>query len=343
MKRTSLIQSVLWFINLIFAGLLLTASILPYISLANFSQISLISLMVPVLMLVNIVFLVYWILRKKRKWLASFVALGIGYVVLGSFYKIGNKTAEVTRDDLTVMSFNARAFNKYESTDNPGLGDKIVDFITEKDPDVVCIQEFEIIRATRFSQYPYQYVNTFFPNDLKMVQAIFSKTPILMKGSLDFPHSHNNAIFADILFREDTIRIYNVHLESLRINPTPSGIAKEQSGKVFKRLGKAFSKQEEQARILEGHKATTPYRKIICGDFNNTQFSNVYHIVKGGLTDTFDKMGTGFGSTYDLEYFPARIDFILADPAYEIKSHQVFNVNLSDHQPIMASMSLPNQ
>ena len=326
--------------NLVFAGLLLTASMLPYLSLANYPVISLLSLMVPLWMLANLVFLVYWILRKKRKWFLSFLVLGISYLVFGSFYKTGNNISDASGGDLTIMSFNARAFNKYGWSDNPGLGDDIVDFIAQQDPDVVCFQEFEIVRAARFSQYPYKYVNTFFPNDLKVVQAILSKTPILKKGSLDFPHSHNNATFADIEFREDTIRIYNVHLESLRFSPTPSSLAKEPSGKLFKRLGKAFYKQEEQARLLQAHMAATPLPKIVCGDFNNTEFSNVYHIIGGDLTDTFDKQGTGYGSTYNLDYFPARIDFILAEPAFDIRSHQVFNVNLSDHLPIMASMSL---
>jgi endonuclease/exonuclease/phosphatase family metal-dependent hydrolase len=108
-------------------------------------------------------------------------------------------------------------------------------------------------------------------------------------------------------------------------------------------LGKAFSKQEAQAKLLKAHSATTPYKKLICGDFNNTQFSNVYHIVKGNLTDTFDEKGNGYGSTYNIDYFPARIDFILADPAFNVEAHKVFDIKLSDHFPIMADLSLEKQ
>lgn len=343
MKRPSFLHSLFWVVSQLFAALLLVASVLPYISLEKFPAISLLSLMVPLLMLVNLFFLIFWMLMKKRKWLLPFLALGVSYLVLGSFYKLGNQDDRVVSEDLALMSFNTRAFNKYEWADNPGLGDEIIDFIGEQDPDVVCFQEFEIIRASQLAQFPYKYVNTFFPKDLKVVQAIFSKYPIIATGSLDFPHSHNNAIFADIIYGEDTLRLYNVHLESLRINPTASTITGEPSVKLYKRLGKAFSKQEAQAKLLEAHSAKTQYKKLICGDFNNTQFSNVYHIVKGGLTDTFDEKGTGYGSTYNIQYFPARIDFILADPAFEVKTHQVFNVELSDHFPIMASLSLEKQ
>jgi len=52
---------------------------------------------------------------------------------------------------------------------------------------------------------------------VKYGQAIFSKFPIVKSGSIEFPNTANNAIYADIVKGSDTIRIYNVHLQSLRI------------------------------------------------------------------------------------------------------------------------------
>jgi endonuclease/exonuclease/phosphatase (EEP) superfamily protein YafD len=58
------------------------------------------------------------------------------------------------------------------------------------------------------------------------------------------------------------------------------------------------------------------------------------------MTDSFNVKGSGFGSTYLFKFLPFRIDFILADPEIEIKSHKNFKVRLSDHEPVMASFRL---
>ena len=96
----------------------------------------------------------------------------------------------------------------------------------------------------------------------------------------------------------------------------------------------------EQAEIFRNHLNKSPHRNIVCGDFNNTQFSNVYKIVKGNLQDSFLESGSGFGRTYDLWKLPLRIDYILADPDFEVVSHQNFDVKLSDHYPVMATLRL---
>ncbi len=58
------------------------------------------------------------------------------------------------------------------------------------------------------------------------------------------------------------------------------------------------------------------------------------------MNDTFQEKGSGFGSTYNFKFLPYRIDFILADPEIDIKSHKNFDVRLSDHTPVMASFRL---
>ncbi|WAC03292.1 endonuclease/exonuclease/phosphatase family protein [Lacinutrix neustonica] len=80
---------------------------------------------------------------------------------------------------------------------------------------------------------------------------------------------------------------------------------------------------------------------IVCGDFNNTAFSYVYKKIKGDLKDTFKVAGNGFGRTYNFKFFPMRIDFILVDKAFSINGFKTYNVQYSDHYPVMATLSLP--
>lgn len=268
-------------------------------------------------------------------------ALVLAYICLGSFYKFRFSEAVIKKNDLSIMSYNARIFNRYDWIDNPLLGNEIVNFVSKENPDILCFQEFDYTKSKQFEQYPYSYISYKYKTK-RVIQAIFSKYPIVAKGSLDFPDTSNNAIFADVLYKKDTLRVYNLHLESLRIKPNAEALTKEPSGKLYKRLSNSFVKQHQQAEIFDKHRKATLHKIIVCGDFNNTQFSEVYKIIKGNLQDTFQEKGSGYGRTFNFKYYPVRIDFIMVDQAFEVITHKNFNVQLSDHFPVMASVHLLN-
>jgi endonuclease/exonuclease/phosphatase family metal-dependent hydrolase len=176
-----------------------------------------------------------------------------------------------------------------------------------------------------------------------VVQAIFSKYPIIDKGSLEFPNTGNNAIYADIHYQKDTLRVYNLHLESLKLDVDKAELTNAYSGKFMDRIGTSFKKQREQAALVRAHSIATPHKKLVMGDLNNTQFSNVYKTIKGAMTDTFKEEGSGYGRTHNFRYFPVRIDFIMVDDAFEVMTHRNFDLKLSDHLPIMASVRLRHE
>ncbi|MBW8243195.1 endonuclease/exonuclease/phosphatase family protein [Muricauda oceani] len=277
----------------------------------------------------------------KRKFLLSLTAIVLGYFMFGPFYGLGGNE-EVQNEKpsvLKVMSFNTWHFNINGWIKEANVGDRIIDFIKSENPDILLIQEHSRIRHRQLKQYPYRSETPY--TSSKTTQAIFSKYPIIGNGSLDLPNTLNNIIYADILFRKDTIRVYNLHLQSFKIIPSTDNFSDgKKSEKTYKRLVETFSKQVEQAEILRNHLRKSPYANIVCGDFNNTQFSNVYKIVKDDLQDTFLEAGKGFGRTYDLWKIPLRIDYILADPNFEVLSHQNFDERLSDHYPVMATLRL---
>ena len=260
--------------------------------------------------------------------------------MFGPFYGFADKAvAQKNASDLSIMSYNAWHFNVNGWIKEPDIGDRIIDFIKKENPDILLIQEHSRIRYQQLRQYPYRS-ETPHSSDYA-TQAIFSKYPIVGSGSLDLPKTINNIIYADLVFQKDTIRMYNTHLQSFSIVPSTDNFSDgEKSERTYKRLVHTFSKQVEQAKILRDHIEDSPYTNIVCGDFNNTQFSNIYKIVKGDLQDTFLEKGQGFGRTYDLLRFPIRIDYILADPKFEVLSHQNFDEPLSDHYPIMATLRL---
>lgn len=337
-KATSIIDGIVYAINVLVAVLLIITGILSYMPFQIVSALSVLSLVVPFLFALNILFLVYWGIKLKRQLVLSLFAIVLGYLMFGPFYGLGNDPVPQKKSsDLKIMSYNVWGFNKNGWMKEPGVGDSIVELVKKQDPDIFCVQEHSRARYRELKQYPYRSETPY--ANKRATQAIFSKFPIISGGSLDLPGTQNNIIYADILFRRDTIRVYNLHLQSFKIRPSADNFSDgEKSERTYKRLVHTFSKQLEQAEIFREHFENSPYTNIACGDFNNTQFSNIYKIAKGDLQDTFLEKGKGFGRTYDFWKIPLRIDYILADSEFEVLSHQNFDDRLSDHYPIMATL-----
>ncbi|TVZ17414.1 endonuclease/exonuclease/phosphatase family metal-dependent hydrolase [Maribacter sp. MAR_2009_72] len=329
-------------LNMIFFLILLLACIVPYTASAS---LAFVSLAVPVLVFVNMLFFLYWLFKFNIRMLLSLSVLIYGYFALDTFVVFNSiEEVEDTSNTLSIMSFNSLGFRGKEDEWKSTAGDTIVKFIQRENPDIVCFQEFDYrkIRSHFFEEYPYKYVDFNFDVDEdKVIQAIYSKHKIINKEIIEFPESSNSAVYADVIVQKDTIRVYNLHLESLNIRP--SNIKRERSDKLFVRLRNSFSKQQQQSTIVRSLINKSPYPLIVCGDFNNTQFSNSYFTIKGSLNDTFLKKGNGYGKTINFWKFPFRIDFILVDPVYEVLSHYNYEINLSDHEPIMATIKIGHE
>ncbi|MBQ4915711.1 endonuclease/exonuclease/phosphatase family protein [Maribacter sp. MMG018] len=333
MKRLSFFNRIIYGFNSVVALTLLLACVVPFTTIAS---LFFLSLAVPLLVVLNIVFLVYWLLFKRRLIWLSLVVLVAGYFILGSFVVFNGKAENNSEEGLKIMSFNAQQFNAMNSIHATDVGGQIVDFIKEEDPGVICFQEYRGSWGKKFKQYPFISQTPY--EEHKSTQSILSKYPIISEGSLNLPNTINNIIYADIVYKEDTIRFYNLHLESLKVRPW--NIKREESDKLFKRLRSSFSMQQEQAEILVEHAKGSPYKNIICGDFNNTQYSSVYRTIREGLKDSFEEKGFGYGRTINFWRFPLRIDFVLTDPAFDILMHKNYNVGLSDHEPVMVSLKV---
>ncbi len=326
--------------NLLAALLLLLACITPYTPPTRLPQFfSFLSLGVPFLVILNLLLFAFWLVaRQKLAWI-SFAALFSSFIFLGSFFEFRFRESEVLKEHLSLMTFNAHHFNNhFKRFNEANIDQQIRAFIAEEDPDIVSFQEYDVGQESHFTQYPYQYIHD---APKKAEQAIFSKFPMVRRGSLDFPNTSNNAIFADILYQGDTLRVYNVHLQSFKVFPSRRLLSLKNSERVYEKLADAFPKQHRQAALLIGHMEQSPHPILVSGDFNNNQYSNVYRAIKGEKLDSFDEAGTGYGRTFFFRYFPLRIDFILADEAYfEVEAHKNYNIRLSDHYPVMASFSI---
>jgi len=339
MKKLSVIDKIIYFINVIVALALLLSYALPFLPPKTFSVLAVINLGVSFFVLINTVFFLYWLVKLKRQLLLSLFVLFVGYLSFGSLYKFSNSENNESTNNLKIMNYNVRLFNLYDWIPEKGLETKIEGFIKTKSPEILSVQEYHPHKNIDLSFFKYKF-EKLSGEKTKYGQAIFSQYPIVNSGSIEFPNTANNAIFADVVKGSDTIRIYNIHLESLRIDANVESLKKEDSERLFYRIGTTFKRQQFQTELFLMHKKQCPYKMIICGDFNNTAFSYVYRKIKGDLNDTFKTAGNGFGRTYDFKFFPLRIDFIFSDDAFSVNGFKTYDEHYSDHYPVMATLGL---
>lgn len=339
MKKLNLLDKFLFFLNSIIATTLLLSYILPYVEPERSAFISVLSLTVPFLIIVNILFVVYWLLKVRKQLLLSLIVLLIGFNHITSLYKFSASKHVESIDNIAVMNYNVRLFNLFKWIPDNNIASEISEFITDKNPDIISMQEYRTDEGLALKGY-YKY-EALSGDKIKNGQAIFSKFPIINTGSVEFPNTYNNAIFVDVVRAKDTIRIYNVHLQSLKIDASSDPLKNETSENLFKRVGNTFRLQQAQADLFLEHKAKCSYKVIVCADLNNTAYSYVYNRIKGeDLNDTFVEAGNGFGRSFNFKFFPVRIDFILVDNHFEINSFKTFDIKLSDHFPIMSRVKV---
>lgn len=337
----------MYFFNIVLTVLTFLAYVLPFLAPKFFPFLSVLTLVLPLFLIVNGLFFIYWMLQLKRQMILSGIVLILGITFVNKFYKFSSTEQLREEKDFVVMSYNVRLFNLFQWIERESVKDEMKAFIDEQNPDILCIQEYSETANVDLRVYKHKFI-FMQGNKIKTGQAIFSKFPIIDQGNIEFPESDNLIVYADIRKGSDTIRVYNMHLQSIKISPDVSEmqehvetIDQQKSQMVFKRIGEAFTKQQLQAEILVKHKKECNYPMIICGDMNNSAFSYVYRSIKGNLNDCFEEAGKGFGETYNFKYYPARIDYIFADKSMKVKSFQNFpQFKNSDHYPIVTRLMI---
>jgi endonuclease/exonuclease/phosphatase family metal-dependent hydrolase len=184
--------------------------------------------------------------------------------------------------------------------------------------------------------------------------ATFSNYPIISSRKMDFSNTNMSfCLVTDIAFPTDTVRVINVHLESIRFrkedymfvnelanNRNSGNDLKQGSRVILSKMKRAYMKRAVQVNELKAIIADSPYRTMVCGDFNDTPTSYVYRQVTEPLQDAFKIAGSGLGQTYR-ELLPIlRIDYILPDKSMKVFHYKTIHSDLSDHYPIVARIGL---
>ncbi len=346
-------------VNILFALALIGAYAANHISPARFWPIAFFGLAYPYLLLSNLFFLVFWAWRRKKQAWLSLIVILAGFGNMGRYIQVNLSEAPVAVDSvsLKIISYNVRIFNTYQWSGKAINRDSIIAWTNSEKPDIVCFQEFatynKVMGETEgytsglFTETPYshiRYTTASDRNKRKFGVATYSRFPIVTKGSIQFDRSFNTCIYTDLIFHGDTIRVYNLHLQSIHLNKNYTVIdslvylnAKrfDEVKDISGRVRDAFIRRAQQVDVVRRHIESSPYPVFLCGDFNDTPVSYSYHQLIGEKEDAFRESGSGIGLTYRGKLPSFRIDYVFHDPSYVATHYSTPNVAFSDHLPLV--------
>jgi endonuclease/exonuclease/phosphatase family metal-dependent hydrolase len=352
--------------NIVAVITLLIAYLASFVDPDSFWPVAFFGLAYPAILLVNLLFIIYWLISVPRYALISFITILIGWNNLTGYIGFressGIMVPKSSESFIRILTYNVHNFKQFGDKNDKFTKEQILDIIRKEQPDIVCFQEFftrqrgeynfrklipEILNSKHYFFKPttdngYEAIGT----------AIFSKYPIINHGKVLFAKkmNWNEAVYVDVNTGKKVFRVYNVHFQSIKFQPEDYQYLKkvkkeintdvESSRKIGSRLKQAFIKRASQVKILRAHadSCKTPY--VIAGDFNDTPISYTVKTVSKGLQNSFQEKGSGFGITYNGAFPNFQIDYIVTSPEFSIKNYLIVKKKLSDHYPVRTDLEL---
>ncbi len=319
---------------------------LTYLSPEHLPHLSLLALAFPVFLLVDILFILFWLLFKARlAWVPVAGLLLVGAHALDYCpLNIGKDKVIGEADDsnITILTFNVGPMSGNDAQE------QLLHFINVTHADIVCLQELPKDFLTKHQEwldttaYHYrQHTNL----------AILSTLPFLSDTlSIQYPTRSNQSTACWIDCHGDSLLVVNNHLESTHLSTTDRNdyanaitdphrqTIKHSSRMLLQKLSEAAvyrGAQTDSICSLVDRNAAHPV--IVCGDHNDTPISYTYQRLAHRLHSAYREAGFGPGFTFSQRFFPVRIDHIFYPKDWQCHScHIDKTMPFSDHYPLVA-------
>ena len=349
------LRSSLLILHLLSIGLLILSAYSPYLNPTTLPLLANIGLGFPILVFVQVLFLVLWLVIDFKKTQYSLITL---LIIAPQLYKYSPINIKHTpaQESIKVLSYNVMGFGGLVK-DKQG-NNKVLDYLRNSQADIICLQEYssstntqhvtkkDILKA--LANYPYYQIHQVGATHSGNHLALFSKFPIEEANNLDLESSYNGAVAYTLTIKGEKVLLINCHLESNKITREDKAVYArilklENKGQLIKDTKSLYSKFVEAALIRQKQAekvdnivkfSKLPY-VIVCGDFNDTPLSYTNRVLEASLTNAFVQSGCGLGISYNQNKFFFRIDNILISKNLKAYNCQVDrSIKASDHYPI---------
>lgn len=356
--------------NVVVALLFLLGSFGYFLNPVYFWPIGFLTLTSFYFMLVLVAFIFFWLVIKPRLVFISLLSLVVAYKPISHVIAMrmpGAFPQAKPQQALRIMSWNVAQFNVMEDKNHPDVKKQMFEFINYYQPDIGCFQEMvaedssikdhghidEFLEKLKFNDYFYSYNRKEdFWGYAHFGVIIFSKYPIINKQTVSvYPNDYNSIFqYVDIVKGPDTVRVFNIHLQSLRFSQSnlkyidkPSvedESALKESKNIIVKFKKGFLKRQLQADRIRAEIEKSPYPVVVAGDFNDVPNSYAYQTIGKGMKNAFVEKGSGLGRTFSGISPVLRIDNIFVDQKFEVLQYTLRKKKLSDHFPIIADVEM---
>ena len=312
----------------------------------------------PIFAFLNLFFIVYWLVRLRPWILISIIGLILTFSSYRAWFPLNYHADKKSDNSIKILSYNVMYFQYNIKSGHANLH-PIFSYLQNSNADIICLQEVGPEFLQKGAKYKelrdafksYRYVVSGASENRYSVVCL-SKFPVICHHRIKYESKSNSSFYYDIKIKDDTIRLVNNHLESNKLNSKEknkySDFIKKRESNQFASVAETLGLKVGNASIIRANQADSvskvvtqsPYKVIVCGDFNDVPGSYTYRTIRKGLLDSWIENGVGWGNTYHENLFLFRIDYILHSPdilSYETK---VDKVKLSDHYPIWANLDI---
>ncbi len=333
-----LLINIFWTLNLLAAFALLAAYLAPFFNPNKINLFAFFGIGFPLFLYANMFFVPFWIIFKRKYIWLSLALLLLGYPMVKRHLQLFPERTTQSRDGIKIISYNVRNFAQLGRKSLKTTIHSIDSLLSGQHPDIICLQE------AKHSKYTKGFLKHGFKKYGKSENIIYTNLPVIHQGNVIDKQDNKFGIYADVLFNNDTIRVYNIQLLSYSVSrdieaydKTKKVNRKQFFFSVASKLNSGFTRRVSETETLKKVLMKSPYPTIVCGDFNDPPASFTYQeVISTGLQDAFIESGNGYGNTYNWSFPKVRIDYIFTSSDFDIYNYKVLHTSLSDHMPIEA-------
>lgn len=308
-------------------------------------------LILPIVLIINIVLTVGWMLTRRIWVLLPLASIILSYPFISAVVQPSDNksdTLPTSAQKINLCSYNIQGVSYGLADLTLGL---LADYVSMQEIDILCLQEVdETLKAPLDSllatKAGLRYAATAAGPRPGYMLTVHSRYPLLNAVDIRFNHTGNHALHTDVAIQGDTLRLYNVHLQTTHFNQlkhdihSNNGSRSKGSKLLVDGMHANTVKRNHQAQVLTKGIRQSPYPVIACGDFNAHPASLTYTLFNRTLADGFKTAGHGYEYTYRYLGNLLRIDYIFHDKALEGLSYRSDELDFSDHKAVFFNLVL---